>query len=524
MIIGIFLIIIVLLLIFIIINKANKEIRKSKESVRDLDSFGYTQELFRDMGGFTNFAVSFSIISILTGAVTLYGFGFNQGGPAVMGYGWPLVTIFILLISSSMAELTSAIPTSGALYHWSAILGNKTCGWFTAWFNLLGNIAALVGINYGCATFAASLLFKQPTRPQFLVIYLLIFLSQGLINHYGLKLVSILNNISAVYHLICVTLLVGSLYFFCRHRDFSYLFDTSFSTAINSGNPYWFAFLIGLLQAQWTYTGYDASAHISEETLNSNIRAPWGVFMSVAISAIFGFIMIAIVTLSITNPEAVAAAGANGFIIAIQQGLGINYGAAIMWTVTIAMWFCGLSAIISVSRMIYAFSRDNGLPFSKKLGKISVKYKVPATGIWISIIIGIICGLAENIYAIVTAISVISLYISYGIPIFLKFIAQIRGIWRYSDNGPWSLGNWSKIISFLSILWIIFIIILFSAGPSDVKITDNYTLNYATGKIFFAVTIALIFYYYIFVRKYFKGPNLGLYTLLNMRLRNKIKK
>src|SRR5712671_2704377 len=123
-----------------------------------LHQYGYAQQLLRDMGGFSNFAISFSIISILTGAVTLYGTGLNAGGPAVMGIGWPLVTIFVLFIAASMAELASAIPTSGALYHWSSLLGGPAWGWLTAWLNLLGLIAAIAGIDYGCAQFMAPLL------------------------------------------------------------------------------------------------------------------------------------------------------------------------------------------------------------------------------------------------------------------------------------------------------------------------------------------------------------------------------
>ena len=103
-----------------------------------LHQFGYAQQLLRDMGGFSNFAISFSIISILTGAVTLYGTGLNSGGPVVMGIGWPLVTLFVLFVAASMAELASAIPTSGALYHWASLLGGPAWGWFTAGLHLSG--------------------------------------------------------------------------------------------------------------------------------------------------------------------------------------------------------------------------------------------------------------------------------------------------------------------------------------------------------------------------------------------------
>src|SRR5467141_4036089 len=92
---------------------------------QDLKRFGYAQELFRSLGGFANFAISFSIISILTGAVTLYGYGLEMGGPLEMTIGWPLATAFTLLLAASMAELCSAYPTSGAMYHWAAAVRSE---------------------------------------------------------------------------------------------------------------------------------------------------------------------------------------------------------------------------------------------------------------------------------------------------------------------------------------------------------------------------------------------------------------
>ncbi|WKB35772.1 amino acid permease [Terrilactibacillus sp. S3-3] len=126
-------------------------------------------------------------ISILTGAITLYGFGFNQGGAAVMGIGWPLVTLFVLFVSASMAELTSAIPTSGAIYHWASILGGPRWGWFTGWFNMIGQVTVVAGIDFGCAGFASSLLFGHPDKSQLLICYGVILASHALLNHVGIK-------------------------------------------------------------------------------------------------------------------------------------------------------------------------------------------------------------------------------------------------------------------------------------------------------------------------------------------------
>src|SRR5262245_43816219 len=152
-------------------NLSDHEQSDARVDEQELSRLGYAQELFRAMGGFSNFAISFSIISILTGAVTLYGYGLRMGGPAEMSFGWPLVTFFTLAVVMSMAELASALPTSGAMYHWSCRLGGKGWGWFTAWFNIIGQVAAIAGIDFGCATFVTPLLGLNATTQNILAVY-----------------------------------------------------------------------------------------------------------------------------------------------------------------------------------------------------------------------------------------------------------------------------------------------------------------------------------------------------------------
>src|SRR5450755_3498417 len=154
----------------------------------DLGRFGYAQELFRSMGGFSNFAISFSIISILTGAVTLYGYGLEMGGPLEMSLGWPVATVFTLLIAASMAELCSAYPTSGAMYHWAAALGGPGIGWYVAWLNIVGLIAAQAGIDYSCAQFILPFLGLPSSTRNVFLIFAFTLLVHGLINHYGVRL------------------------------------------------------------------------------------------------------------------------------------------------------------------------------------------------------------------------------------------------------------------------------------------------------------------------------------------------
>src|SRR6185295_13632288 len=277
----------------------------------ELGALGYAQELFRTMGGFSNFAISFSIISILTGAVTLYGHGLTMGGPAEMAFGWPLVTLFTLTVAMSMAELASTLPTSGAMYHWSFRLGGKGWGWFTAWFNIIGNITVLAGIDYGCAKFLVPLLGLDATPKNLSFVYAGILVSHALVNHFGIRLVALLNDFSVVVHIVGVIVVVGALLIFAPKQPASFFFTAV--THNPEGSPYWWAFIVGLLQAQWTFTGYDASASVSEETVDPRRRVPWGMVLAVVVSSVAGYLLLIALTLAIKDiPSVLNAKDASG--------------------------------------------------------------------------------------------------------------------------------------------------------------------------------------------------------------------
>lgn len=478
-----------------------------------LNKFGYAQELLRDMGGFSNFAISFSIISILTGAVSLYGYGLQYGGPGMMGFGWTIVAFFVLLIAASMSELASAIPTAGALYHWASILGGKSWGWYTAWINLIGQIGIVAGIDYSCALFAdpllGSLFGYTSTLTTTLVTFAVILLIHGVLNHIGIRVVAKLNDFSAWYHIAVVVVLVVSLAFFTQKhlQPLSYLFSVGQTF---SGKPYWLAFMIGLLQAQWTFTGYDASAHTIEETVDPRVRAPWGIFNSVAYSFVIGFIMLSFVTLSIHDVSG-AAGASNGFIYVISQALGGTFGSAVLWLVTLAMCFCGLSSVTSFSRMMYAFSRDKGMPGSRHWSQVSRKYRTPAKAIWLVVALSFVFALIDYVIkqvnpnatyttiAFLTAISVVGLYVAYGIPIFLKLRAQAQGRFQAKHLGPWHLGRWSKLINVVSLIWIVFICIVMCIPPNQMAF---YAL---IGLVILLVIMDLVYY-----RWHFQGPQAAL--------------
>lgn len=470
----------------------------NNDDVRELNALGYAQELFRTMGGFSNFAISFSIISILTGAVTLYSHGLVMGGPAEMAFGWPLVSLFTLAVAVSMAELASSMPTSGAMYHWACRLGGKSWGWFTAWFNIVGQLAALAGIDYGCALFVTPLAGLPTTTGNVLIVYGAVLLSHAVINHVGIRLVARLNDLSVAVHVVGVFAIVGAVLFFAPKQPIAFFFSRV--TSNTQGWPYWWAFVVGLLQAQWTFTGYDASASLSEETVDPRRRVPWGIVMAVVVSSVVGYLLLIALTLAIRDiPSVLNARDASGHevpaVIAIlTTAFGERAGGLVTALAAMAMWFCGLSAVTWTSRVIYAFARDEGMPASAIWKRVSATHLTPAPAIWLSAAVAFLATIGSGTYAVVTSISVIGLYVSYIVPVFLAWRA--RGSAAAVPRGPWHLGRFGAPINLIAMLWVVFITVIL-AIPDDMR----------AGKTIVALTIVLSVWYLIRERRRFKGPS-----------------
>jgi len=476
--------------------------------VETLHKLGYAQELRRRMSTFSNFAVSFTIISILSGCLTLYGYGMNTGGPVIMTIGWPLVGLMVILVGLAMAEVCSSYPTAGGLYYWAAKLGgNNSAGWswFTGWFNLLGQVGVTAGIDFGLALFADALLnalFNYPTTPGWIVlIYAVVLFLHGLLNTFGVGLVAMLNDISVWWHLIGVAVIFVVLFFVpTHHQSVSYIF-TGFvnNTGFGSGI---YVFLIGLLLAQYTFTGYDASAHMTEETNNAALAGPRGIVWSIVISLIAGWILLIGVTGAIQNyaTESTAVTPAAQVFI---DAVGHNLGLFLLFIVVGAQFYCGMSSVTANSRMIYAFSRDGAVPGSQFWHKINPRTRTPTNSIWFAAVGAFILGLPYLIspvaYFAVTSIAVIGLYIAYGIPILLRLLAGER-----FQRGPWHLRQWSYVVGWIAVIWIAFIAILFvlpQVAPGNTTVTFNYAPV--------AVGVVLLYsggYWFLSARNWFKGP------------------
>ncbi len=509
------------------------------QDIKRLHGLGYAQELFRAMGGFSNFAISFTIISILSGAVTLFYLTTINGGYTTASIGWPLVTIFVVIVALGMAELASAYPTAGGLYYWASKLGGPGWGWFTGWFNLIGQFGITAGIDYGAAITIDTLLhawfpaipatlgsvtgINYPTQWVTLLIYAIVLSVHAMLNIFGVRIVAFLNDISVYWHIVFVILIAGGV---VVATLLAFQFNpgaagvccatqvpanqvhglnsagTLFTVnqAFNAtGFPLWYAFLLSLLLAQYTYTGYDASAHMTEETIGAETRAPWGVLMSVVVSAIAGYALL--MGLVAASPDLAAAGGfVNPVLYIMESRLGFILGTLLFAAIAVAQLFCGMSSVTSNSRMIYAFSRDGAVPFHNVWHSLD-RGRTPRNAILLAVVCSFILAIPSvgsvTAYLAVTSIATIGLYIAYALPILLRILA------KDFKPGPWQLGAWSKPIGWIAVIWVVFISVLFML-PTATPITV-LSFNYAGVTVLGTLLIVGV-WWLVSARNWFKGP------------------
>ena len=473
----------------------------------ELHRLGYAQELVRRMSGFSNFAVSFTIISILSGCLTLYGYGMNTGGPAIIVWGWPIVGIMTLFVGLAMAEVCSSFPTAGGLYYWAAKLAPRNgpaWSWFTGWFNFLGQVAVTAGIDFGAAFFLNAFLDIQwnfDDRPwHTIMLFGFILILHGLLNSFGVRLVALLNNVSVWWHIIGVLIIVAALAITPAHHQSASFVFTHFVNNTGWGSAF-YVVLLGLLLAQYTFTGYDASAHMTEETKSAAVAGPRGIIMSIVVSLIAGWILLIGVTFAIQNygnEVGATVPPAQIFIDAIG-GTGAKL---LLLVVIVAQLFCGMSSVTANSRMIYAFSRDGALPGSKLWHQVNPRTRTPTNAIWLAAGGALILGLPylwnSTAYAAVTSIAVIGLYVAYVLPTFLRL-----RLGSSFQRGPWHLGRWSTPIGVIAVIWVVFITVLFMLPTFSPINFDNF--NYTVFAVVAVIGFAGI-WWLVSARKWFTGP------------------
>jgi len=512
-------------------GSASPPVQAIDEDTKKLHELGYAQELDRRMSGFSNFAISFTIISILSGCLTVYQYGLLHGGPPVMVWGWLGVGVIVIFVGLSMAEICSSYPTAGGLYYWAAKLAPGNSGpiwsWFTGWFNLVGQVAVTAGISFGCAYSVGAFLAEYTGDAYWLSpghvigILAVILFTQGLLNTFGIRLVALLNDVSVWWHLVGVAVIFIVLFWAPEsgeHQSFSFVFGSEGWNAFKGLSGFaapLYVMLLGLLNAQYTFTGYDASAHVSEETIRANIQAAKGIVSAIWVSLIAGFILLVGVSFALPKTFPISFAGtefasiqdlasltATPWAAAFTSSAGRTIGLLLILIVIGAQFFCGMSSVTANSRMLYAFSRDGAVPFSNFWHHVSKKSRVPVRSAWFGAVGAFILAVpylwSAVAYFAVVSIAVIGLYIAYLTPVFLRRINPKAFV-----PGPYKLGWYGPIINWIAIIWVVFICIIFCL-PQYTPITRT-NFNY-TPVVVGVVVGGAALWYLVSARKWFKGP------------------
>jgi amino acid transporter len=518
-------------------STTTEPVQHEDDDERILAGLGYKQDLKRGWSAFSNFAISFTIISVLAGCFTTYGQAWNNGGPIAISWGWPIICGLILLVAFSMSELASKFPTAGGIYYWASTLGGPRWGWFTGWFNLIGLVGVVASVVYASAQFAYALLNMYGLDLGFMnfgdskhvlletfVVFAVFLTLHSLINIYSSPLVALFNNISVGWHVLGVAVIIGILVIVPdHHQSASFVFGHTINNSGFSHGMFWFYVLpLGFLLTMYTQTGYDASAHLSEETRGAALGAAKGVWRSVFWAGVIGWFVLLAITFAATDTKFINDAG-NGYGIGsslaiFASALGSGSAKAVVLIATIGQLFCGMACLTSASRMCYAFSRDRAVPGWQMWTRLN-HHRVPSyavlfmAGCALVVTLPALEGDSNNYtYAFfaVVSITVIGLYIAYVLPTYLR--------WRMGDAfdpGPWTLGRKYKWVNPAAIALVIIMVIIFClpftpAGVPGRKEFDWKAVNYAP------ITVGVLFiivglWWLLRARHTFTGPvrNLG---------------
>jgi amino acid transporter len=426
-----------------------------------------------------------------------------------------------------MSELVSAYPTAGGIYYWASKLGGAKWGWFTGWFNWVGLVGVVASVDYGCAQFLNATLSLYGLNLGFanwgdtahimsetFLLFVVILFIHALINIFSSPLVALFNNISVFWHVAGVAAIVLVLAFVPdHHQSVRFVFGhTINNSGFGHGMFWWYVLPLGFLLTMYTQTGYDASAHISEETHGAAKAAAQGVWRSVFWSGVGGWIVLLAITFAATDVTGINK-GFGSSLAVFSTALSPGWDKLVVIIATVGQLFCGMACVTSCSRMTYAFSRDRAIPGWRLWTRLN-HHRVPAY----AVIFACVCALVMTLPALwgdqngvayaflaVVSICVIGLYIAYVIPVYLR--------WRMGDAftpGPWTLGRKYRWVNPAAIIWVAICVVIFilpfspAAVPGRKEFDWRY-VNYAPVTVGGLLLIVGV-WWVVRARHTFKGP------------------
>ena len=425
--------------------------------VRDLEKFGYKQELRRALGVYSSFAVAFSYISPSTGIFTLFILGIALAGP-FFWWSWPIVVIGQLIIALNFAEVSSHFPVAGSVYQWTKYLSNRTYSWFTGWIYLFAGVLTVAAVVATVPLVLIPLLNNMGmnigTDPDTnRNVAALVLLSTTLLSIFGVRLVAIVNNTGVVFEILGMVVFALVLVLFYHHQSVAVFADTSYLGTSNQTGT----FLAAMFMSLFVIYGFDTASTLAEETKNPRREAPRAVIAAVIGAAIIGAIFLFAVVIAIPGDMSkfVADTGAGKYpfpLVTIIEGNFPGWAANLyLFVVFAAIYVCCLAIQTSTIRLAFGMARDGKLPFGRQFNKV---HPVLHTPIGTCIVIGVLAGLPLIYYAGAATVAIGAtgmIYLSYILGNIAILLARLRG-WPRED-APFKLGQWGLVVNILGLVW-----------------------------------------------------------------------
>jgi amino acid transporter len=439
---------------------SSHETDQAARDTADLERFGYKQELKRELGTFSSFAVAFSYISPSTGIFTLFFLGMSALGAGLF-WTWPVVALMQFIVALNFAELSSHFPVAGSVFQWTKYLAGRGYAWFTGWFYLFAGILTVASV---CATLPIALLpmlnnmfgwslntdlGSADQRITALITLALI----TILNIYGVKLVAIVNNTGVVFEILGMVIFAVFLAIVHDNQGVGVIFSSS-----KMGNIFEFPapftlsfFLVGMFMSLYVIYGFDTAATLAEETRNPRREAPKAVLGSVAGAFVIGAIFLWGVLIAVPDMGAAVASFATGPQQVIEEVMSKTGTTLYLLVVSAAIFVCCMSILTSTIRLAFGMARDDQLPLSKTMSRVSPRLHTP---IWACVIVGLLSAVPFIQFAGAAVIAVgatASIYLSYLLGNLAVMRARSRG-WP-KTKAPFSLGKWGKVVNVVAILW-----------------------------------------------------------------------
>lgn len=428
---------------------------QSHHDAQQLERLGYNQELKRTMSTFSNFAATFSYISVTTGIFALFAFGLSTGGPAFF-WSWPIVFGGQLLVGLVFAELVSHYPLAGSVFQWTKKVANPDVAWMNGWVYLVAQVATIAAVDFTVPPVIASLLGLNASDAHVLIaIALVVLLLTTIINIVGVRVLAIINNIGVLAELGGM-LVLGLILLFHAHHGVSFLTNDG-GTSVNGS--YLGTFFAAMLMSLFVVYGFDTAGTLAEETHNPSRSAPRAMLIALLGSFVLGGVFLLGAILAISNGSGALTkimADPNSLETIIEQTApGLSNVFFII--VSTAISVCGLSVQANAARLLYSMGRDGQIPFGKALGRVSPTLGTPVIAIIVTAVVGAALMFATQVEAVLVAVTVVLIYLAYGICTASALVARFRGWPR--EKAAFSLGGAGLIINLIAVIYQVAMII-----------------------------------------------------------------